>query len=221
MIFLVDTNEARKFDSYYITATFDEGSQTYPEITGYDILSERFPNILAGQQDSQIIQFLLIIFVVLCAISFTIAITHRSIKEKIKRERRESRKWKKIKFDLFLAVPIIVLSSILVLYVCEEIPRSIVLQSLIIPPLDATEGASIDQEVVTIGNISYTQGTLLLSAGIFWTVSFFARSLLTYYIAKIIIKKLHPNGHFPNRFLASASIIITGVTCCVVYYTIF
>jgi hypothetical protein len=210
MIFLVDTDEARKFDSYYITATFDEGSQTYPEITGYDIRSERFPNILAGQQDSQTIQLLLIIFVVLCAISFTIVITHKSIKDVIKK-RRESRKWKKIKFDLFLAVPILILSSILVMYVCEEIPRSIVLQSLIIPPLDATEGASVDQEVVTIGNTNYTQGTLLLSAGIFWMVSFFARSLLTYFIAKIIIKKLYPDKNFPNRFLVSASIFITGV----------
>jgi hypothetical protein len=209
MTFLVTTDEARKFDPYYVTATFDEGSQTYPQITGYDIQSERFPNILAGRQDTQTISLLLITFVVLCVISFTIAITHKNIKD-IMKKRRESSKWKKIKFNMFLAVPITILSSILVLYVCEEIPRSILLQSLIIPPLDATDGASIEQTVVEIRGIVYTQGTLLLTAGIFWSISFFARSLLTYFIAKIIIKRLYPDKHLPKRFLASASIFIMG-----------
>jgi hypothetical protein len=208
MIFYISTDNANKFDSYYITAAFDEGSKTFPEFSVHDIQSERFPNILAGRDDSQTIQLLLILFVVLCAISFTIAVTHKSIKDIIKK-RRQRRKWNEIEFNLFLAVPITILSSIFILYVCEEIPRSIVLQSLIIPPLDATEGAAIDTPI-TIRNITYSQGDLLLGAGIFWSISFLARSLLSYFIAKIIIKKLYPDKQFPNRFLAASCVFIMG-----------
>jgi hypothetical protein len=207
MIFNVWTT-ATKYDPYYITATFDEGSATYPVFGSADIESGRFPNILAGREDAQTIQRLLILFVVLCAISFTIAIAHRRIKEIIK-NRREGRKWKKIEFDLFLAIPVTILSAILILYVCEEISQSLLLQSLIIPPLDATDGASIDTPVVYKG-ITYTQGNLLLSAGIFWGISFFARSLLSYFIAKIIIKRLY-HKELPKQFLASASVCIMGV----------
>jgi hypothetical protein len=199
--------DADKFDPYYITATFDEGSATYPVFGFHDIESGLFPNILAGREDAQTIQRLMIIFVVLCAISFTIAIAHKKIKDIIKK-RREGRRWNEIEFDLFLAIPITILSSILILYICEEIPRSILLESLIMPPLDATDGASINQEV-TYNGIAYKQGYLLLIAGIFWGISFFARSLMSYFIAKVIIKKLY-NKELPKQFLASTSVFLMG-----------
>lgn len=203
---------ATKFDPYYVTAIFDEGSKTYPVFGSADIESGRFPNILAGREDAQTIQRLLILFVVLCALFFTIAIAHKKIKYIIKK-RSEGRKWE-IEFDLFLALPITILSAILILYVCEEIPLSLLLNSVITPPLDVTDGPSIDTEV-PYKTVNYKQGDLLLSAGIFWGISFFARCLLSYLIAKLIIKKLYKEKYnknpIPDQFLASASIFIMGV----------
>lgn len=203
---------ATKFDPYYVTAIFDEGSSTYPVFGSADIESGRFPNILAGREDAQTIQRLLIIFVVLCAVFFTIAITHKRIKNIVKK-RTEGRKWE-IEFDIFLALPITILSAILILYICEEIPLSLLLNSVITPPLDVTDGPSIDTEV-TYRTVTYKQGDLLLAAGIFWGISFFARSLLSYLIAKMIIKRLYKERYeknpIPKQYLASASIFIMGV----------
>jgi hypothetical protein len=179
-----------------------------------DIESGRFPNVLAGEEDTQAIQKFIVLFIFLCIISFTIAIIHKKIREIVK-NRREGFKRYQITFDLYLAVPITILSSVLILYVCELIPLSVIVHSLIEPPLDATEGAAIDA-IVTYKNITYKQGDLLLYAGIFWFASFVARSVMTYLIAKILIKKLYkeeqlpPEKRYPKALLASTSTFIMG-----------
>jgi hypothetical protein len=214
IIFNVPTdkiNSATKFDPYYVTAIFDEGSKTYPVFGTADIESGRFPNILAGREEEQTTQRLLVTSIILCAIFFTIAIKYKDIKNIIDK-RRKGRKWSEIKFDLFLALPITMLSSILIFYICEEIPLTALLHYLIIPPLDVTDGPSLD-ETVSYKTVDYRQGHLLLNAFIFWGISFFARSLLSYLIAKLLINKFHEEFKekpINTRYLALSSIFIMG-----------
>jgi len=214
MIFNVwtSTNDsATRFDPYYVTAIFDEGSKTYPVFGTADIELGRFPNILAGMEEAQTTQRILVTSIILCAIFFTIAIKYKKIKEIIN-ERKEGRKWNEIKFDLFLALPITMLSSILIFYICEEIPLTALLHYLIMPPLDVTDGPPVDK-IVTYKTGNYTQGDLLLSAGIFWGLSFSARSLLSYLIAKLLIPKFHEEFKekpINTRYLGISSILIMG-----------
>jgi len=212
IIFNVSTStsySATKFDPYYVTAIFDEGSKTYPVFGATDIESGRFPNILAGRDEAQTTERLLITSIILSAIFFTIAIKYKKIKEIIN-ERREGRKWNEIKFDLFLALPIAMLSSILIFYICEEIPLTALLHYLIIPPHDVTDGPSI-ATIVSYKSVDYRQGDLLLTAFIFWGISFFARSVLSYLIAKLLIEKFHKEKLINTLYLKYSTVFIMGV----------
>src|SRR5215203_1306576 len=191
IIFNVSTStsySATKFDPYYVTAIFDEGSKTYPVFGATDIESGRFPNILAGRDEAQTTERLLITSIILSAIFFTIA----------------------IKFDLFLALPIAMLSSILIFYICEEIPLTALLHYLIIPPHDVTDGPSI-ATIVSYKSVDYRQGDLLLTAFIFWGISFFARSVLSYLIAKLLIEKFHKEKLINTLYLKYSTVFIMGV----------
>src|SRR5215208_2796450 len=212
IIFNVSTStsySATKFDPYYVTAIFDEGSKIYPVFGATDIESGRFPNLLATREEAQTTERLLTTSIILSAIFFTIAIKYKKIKEIIN-ERREGRKWNEIKFDLFLALPIAMLSSILIFYICEEIPLTALVHYLIIPPHDVTDGPSIDT-IVTYKSVDYKQGLLLGIAFIFWSILFIARFVLSYLIAKLLIERFHKEKPINTRYLQASTAYIMGV----------
>ncbi len=201
--------DANKYNPYFISATFNQGSSTFPVFRPPDVESGHFPNILAGHDDTQSIQRVIIISSIFCVISFTIVIANKKIKELIYRKRGSKFSTKK-DFDLILAIPITIILAIFLLYVCEELPKAILIPSLIVPPIDATEGASIDTTINYKG-IVYTQGYLLAVSGIFWTIVVISRIFLSYFIAKNILSKLydkddqrwHLNKFINKRFFRS------------------
>jgi hypothetical protein len=198
-----------KYDPYYISATFDQGSASFPVFSPPDIESGRFPNILSGNEGTYIIQQLIIVSAALCIVFFTIAIAHKKIKEKI-RVKREGRIQKIKEFDLFIAIPIIIISSIMLLYVCEELPKSILVPDIILPPIDVTEGAALDTDIPYKG-IKYGQDELLAIAVVFWIIVVIARVFLSYLIAKSLISKLYSND--PRWQLSKSSKNILKVAC--------
>ena len=198
-----------KYDPYYISATFDQGSASFPVFSPPDIESGRFPNILSGNEGAYIIQQLIIVSAALCIVFFTIAIAHNKIKEKI-RVKREGRIQKIKEFDLFVAIPIIIISSILLLYLCEELPKSILVPNIILPPIDVTDGASLSTDIIYKG-IKYGQDELLAIAVVFWVIVVIARVFLSYLIAKSLISKLYSDD--PRRQLSKSSKNNLKVAC--------
>jgi hypothetical protein len=193
--------DANKYDPYYISVTFDQGSTSFPAFIPPDIESRRLPNILSGNEGGYAVQQLIIISSVLCITSFTVAVIYKRIKEKI-RVKREGRIHQIKEFDFFNAIPVIIISSILLLYVCEEIPKYVLVPSIISPPMDVTEGASLDAPF-EYGDVEYKQRDLLVVAGIFWGIVVFARISLSYLIAKSLISKIY--AHYPRWQLNESS----------------
>ena len=208
----VNTN---KYDPYYISATFDQGSTSFPAFIPPDIESGRFPNILSANEGGYVVQQLIIISSILCIVSFTIAVVYKRIKEKI-RLKREGRIHQIKEFDLLVAIPIIIICSILLLYICEELPKYMLIPSVIPPPIDITEGASLDA-AFKYSNVEYKQRDLLSGAGIFWVIVVIARIYLSYLIAKILIPKIYASdprwqlNESSKNILKISSIIIMGV----------
>jgi hypothetical protein len=200
---------ASKYDPYYISATFDQGSASFPVFSPPDVESGRFPNILSGNEGSYVFQQLIIVSSALCIVFFTIAIAHKKIKEII-RIKREGIIHVEKQFTLFTAIPIIIICSILLLYFCEELPKSILVPTIILPPIDVTEGASIHTEI-TYKNIRYEQGELLAIAVPFWVIVVTARVFLSYLIAKSLISKIYSDD--PRWQLSKSSKNILKVAC--------
>ncbi len=200
---------ANKYDPYYISATFDQGSASFPAFIPPDIESGRFPNILSGNEGGYIVQQLIIVSSVLCIFSFTVAIAYKKIKEKI-RVKREGVLYQGKQFDLFIAIPIIIISSIFILYACEELPKSILVPSIIPPPIDVTEGASLNAEFNYKG-IEYQQRDLLGIAGTFWAIVVIARISLSYLIAKSLVSKIYEKD--PRWIINDSSTNILKIAC--------
>jgi hypothetical protein len=200
--------DTSRYDPYFISTAFDQGSAAYPVFNPSDIESGRFPNILAGQDDSQLVQKIIVTLSILCIISFVITIIHKKIRTIMKTKRVIH---PKLNFDLYVVIPIAILASIFIWFISEELPLAVLTPSLIIPPLDVTEGPSINT-TTTYKDIEYTQGQLLLYAAIFWSISFSARSVLTFLIVKFLIAKLYQSNlsSFNHRFIGISSVFIMG-----------
>jgi hypothetical protein len=166
-------------DPYYVSATYDQGSVQYPNYDIRDVEKGRFPDIRAGRGD--IYGQVLIISSSFSFVFFFIAIAHKRIKEIAQKGMHNNLLW---------VIPAAILLSFFLLYVCEELPRSLLITAgILIPPLDVRIGLSTSY--IISGPIQYNQGTLIAGAFAFCAFFWFARWILGYIIAKVIIIKSH------------------------------
>jgi YVTN family beta-propeller protein len=112
---------------------------------------------------------------------------------------------KRVNIDLlFLAMPAIIGSSIILLYLADYLPSSIL--NL---PIDTSILFSLNS-LVTIDNIAYSQGELILYVFVFIAILFIVRSLIAYILAKTIITKFQFLT-FSKTTLFRFSFIIMGL----------
>jgi hypothetical protein len=173
-----DWNDARKYDPYYISATYVEGGSHYPAFRPENIDTGLLPNIVIGQDNTATSDRILIASSVISIIAFSAAILHHKLKA-IKKTG-----WKQ--FDLSSAIPLAVLAAIFVFYCCESLPRALLVPTIIPIPIDVRNGPSTS-DLVTYEGIPYSQGELLIRAAIFVGASAVARTIVSYVLAKRII----------------------------------
>jgi hypothetical protein len=176
VVFRVTPENSSIVDPYYVSATYDQGSVQYPNFNIRDVEQGRFPDILTGRGD--IYGQVLIISSALSFLFFFVAIIHRRIREIAERGLNSNLLW---------VIPAAILICIFLLFVCEELPRFLLRTSgILIPPVDVRFGLSYD---TIVPGTQYTQGTLIASAFIFCGISWLARWLIGYLLAKEIIMK--------------------------------
>lgn len=186
LIIYLYTNTTER-DPYYISATYEQGSNQYPNFSPVDIESGDFPDIA---NDATLVEQVLVISIILCGLFFSVAIIHKRVKRIIHHDKDNKLK---IEFDLALAIPLIALSAIFILYFLENLPRTFIFPYLIPIPLDVTTGTSLGSDVYYNG-VQYKQGELVLDAFVFLITSFLARGLVAYFISKYLLIKLKENG---------------------------
>ena len=169
-------------DPYYVSVTYDQGSVQYPNFNIRDVQQGRFPDILVGRSDT--LTQVIILTSVLSFVFFFIAIANRRIKEIAR---------KGMNNNLFWVIPAAILASIFVLFVCEVFPMYLLrAASILVPPVDVR--FALSYSTIIPGNIVYTQGTLILGAFVFCAISWLARWLIGYLIAKQIILRSHTSS---------------------------
>jgi hypothetical protein len=181
MIVKVDVIDATVVTPYYVSAAYDQSSNQFPNYLPADIQSGRFPDILAGRSDP--IQLVIIVSLILSALAFAVALLGIG-----SLRRFAGRSFPINKNDLIWFAPAIVLSSVFLLYVFEELPRNLLISSLILNrPADVTTG--LDVRTIPEG-APYNQGILILGAFVFCGLSWIARGFVGYVISKKIIHRL-------------------------------
>jgi hypothetical protein len=188
IIIRVNVTNTTVIDPYYVSAAYDQGSNQYPNFLPSHIQARIFPNILAGRIDP--VQQLAITASTLAAILFSVASIAKSI--------RKSKKT--IKTDhLIWVIPAVVLTSIFLLFVFEELPRTLLLaSSVLIRPIDISTGVSFFAK--PFGS-DYNQGQLIAGAFVFCGISWFARYMIGYPIVAAIMAKLYAGSIDDVEFL--------------------
>ena len=131
---------------------------------------------------------------ILSAVSFTVALVGIKIKKRIQ-------KGLIIAADLIWVIPAVILTSVFILFVFEELPRTLlVASSVLIRPVDVSTGLSI---LVRPPNSDYNQGQLLAGAFAFCIISWFARYMIGYHIVRLIIPKAYAYSEIPKVYTYS------------------
>ena len=184
-------------EPYYVSASYDQGSANKCS-PGLPSLSKfhSFPKIC----DSGTIPFNsqdLIIATIISAISFIIALKYKKIHVNWKKHYDRINQLTGV--DILLALPVIIISSVFILYICEEIPLSVLLASTVLLASNIISDG--------ISGLTYTSsGMYHLNDGIAYSVifvfiSFVARSIIAFVIARVIInmfKSRPANGTTSN-----------------------
>jgi hypothetical protein len=184
IILRLDVKNATIVTPYFVSAAYDQGSSQFPNYLPADIREGRFPDIMTGRSDP--IQLVIIVSLILSALAFAVTfIGIRKLREKIGSDFPINRD------NLIWFAPAIIISSVFLLYIFEEVPRNLLISSLILSrPADVTTGLSV---LSNPEGSPYNQGILLLGAFAFCGISWFARGFIGYLIVKKIISKLSRN----------------------------
>jgi hypothetical protein len=210
-----------KFDPYYISATYKEGSAQYPVFRPVDIESGRLPNIIIGRSETTLVDQILIASSIISIIAFITAAAHRKVKEKYDRISKKSLVEVTKEADLFLIIPLTILSAIFVFYCFESLPRSFLIPTLIPVLLDVTTGPPLNATAGIYDGIEYRQGELLGAAFLFVILSAIARTIVSYLIAKKIITKLGGGTFRHTRNFFIDSLLIMGAPISSIFILFF
>jgi hypothetical protein len=207
----VFTDSSYLDDSYYVSATYDQGSNDISNIKEGDIRSGHFPNIRAVHEDIPFDIKILVVAGIIAAISFAIAISHRLGKtEKTK--------------EILLAYPIPILGAIIALVIVEELGmvvyRSIESTS-ILPPLDLT-CPKVDSKIYCVGGRISSISDAGWDTWFLFFIIFIVRSLVGYGIARLAIyTKSDPTNiryikNTPRPFSNKEELALAGLSAVIV-----
>jgi hypothetical protein len=175
------------FEPYYISASYDQGSinEYYP---GLASLSKfHFPTIIRSTHALSFNAVVLIIASILSIVSFVVSMRYKRININWKKYYGYITKLTNV--DILLAFPIVVLSSVLILYICEELPLSGLISSNVLkPPGDVT--LSRFDSIITDFSGKMHQNDRVAYSLVFVFLSFISRSIIAFLIVKIVINKL-------------------------------
>jgi len=197
IILTVNVTKANIITPYFLSADYDQGSNQFPNFLPADVQQGRFPDITAGRSDP--IQLVIILSLIFSVLAFAVTVIGiGKLKEYVSVHLPID------KNNIVWFAPAVILSSVFLLYIFEEVPRSLLISSLIINrPADITTGLSI---ITNPEGSPYNQGTLLLGAFAFCGIAWFAMGFVGYLITKKIISKLfqsHSDKNGLNQYIKS------------------
>ena len=136
-ILRIDVKDATVVTPYFLAAAYDQGSNQFPNFLPADIQEGRFPDIMAGRSDP--IQLVIIVSLILSALAFAITfIGIGKLREEIGSRVPINKE------NIIWFAPAIIISSVFLLYIFEEVPRTLLISSLILNrPADVTTGLSV------------------------------------------------------------------------------
>jgi len=171
-------------DSYYVSATYDQGSSSIWHINSKD--STIFPNISAANSQPPIDSHILLIAATVSVISFALAFVH------VLGRRLDPKEKGKIIRKIFIVLPASIGGSAFMLIIFEELIRLSVVPSMFLPPLDITHSRLSDtiHNYNTYGHMS--QFLALEYATALILIIFITRTIIAYIISWGVTKLVHP-----------------------------
>ena len=189
---------------YYISATYAQGSNYYSSyhFKGKPAEIATLPDVEAGHRDDVPEERrLLIILLILSAVSFAVALGYKKIYHLTHSETPKGGALiytdsLSNKRDISFGIAVIILSSLLIFFVFEELPLSLLASLDLVTPTDVIMG-----ETLRLSDI-------ILSSIIFSVISFLLRGLIAYLVTKRLVGT--DQQTYGIRNLKAFSLLIMG-----------
>jgi hypothetical protein len=189
----VSTNKSYLGDSYYVSATYDQGSNFLGRFNLKDIQSRIFPDIRSARTEIPIHSEVILTAAIVAIVFFGIAFA-----DVIKRKSSKSRP--KLILNIFFILPLSVIGSIIVLVVSEELLLSVMVPSIFIPPVDITTSISLYSKIYYPDGRTSVEYLAVLMAIIVTIAIVIARSVTAYLIVRLAIK-ISPSSQNTNSIM--------------------